>query len=261
MEEVKVVLDGEEGCSELMTPMPALTSEEDVSKLTLRQKLARIRAEFAKNSIKKSGVNNFGGFRYFELCDIVPIAVELFLKYDVTLDFEMTENHIMGTLYDNCESEYSITFAFPRKPVESLPKMNPMQVVGSEITYYRRYLYCIVLDIAENDSIDCNAPENAPKPSRNMAKAELTNTDAPATPLQVEGLKKALKALREKDTKYEDRIKTIAIKTKGFTQITKQECENLIIEIGGILNDNANVEGQTSTTSSTNSEAKEDNRK
>ena len=264
MEEAKVVVEEEAHESMPSTVfIPRDTSvefvKEDVSNLTLRQKLARIRAEFAKNSIKKSGVNDFADFRYFELCDIVPVAVDLFLKYEVTLDFQLTDDYIVGTLHNNCDEE-EIAFSFPRRHVDSLPKMNPMQVVGSEITYYRRYLYCIVLDIAENDSVDCNAPENAPKPSRNMAKAELTNTDAPATPLQVEGLKKALKALREKDSKYEDKLKIIAQKTQKFTKISKQECEDLIIEIGGLLNDNANMEGQASTTSNTDSETKEDNR-
>lgn len=260
---LKAIKEKLEMPEELSQEFDALFEElkKNAEVLTLRQKLARIRAEFSETSIKKSGINKYGGFKYFELCDIVPVALQLFLKYDVTLDFGMGEDCIIGTLYDNCNKmEQPIVFSFPKKSIDDprSMKMNVVQAIGSEITYYRRYLYCIVLDIAENDSIDC---ENVPKPtSRYEARAELTNTNVPATELQIEGLKKALKSLREKDPNYEDEIKTIALKTKGFTNISKQECEDLIIKIGGILNDNATMGEQASKANNTDSEAKEDNR-
>ena len=215
-----------------------------ISELTLRQKLARIRAEFSEASIKKSGVNNYSGFSYFELSDIVPVALKLFLKYEVTLDFNMGKEIVEGALYDNTKDVEPIKYAFPKRTVEGLAKMNSIQIVGSEITYYRRYLYAILLDIAENDSIDDKKQESTkPKVSRDEAKKELTNPNAPADALQIEALKNALKKLREKDSSYETEIQDIAAKTKAFTKLTKQECEELILNIGGLLNDNSNVEG------------------
>ena len=41
--------------------------------------------------------------------------------------------------------------------------MNEMQALGSEITYARRYLYQLVLDIVENDSIEPTIGANADK--------------------------------------------------------------------------------------------------
>ena len=158
-------------------------SVQQISDLTLRQKLARIRVEFSKSNIKKSGENKYAGFKYFELCDIVPRALELFEKYDVTLDFNMSDESVTGTLYDNLKDVSPIVFSFPKKGIDD-PKamrMNAVQAMGSEITYYRRYLYNVVLDIVENDSIDCqdNTQKNskkAQKTSPNTVKTELIKT-------------------------------------------------------------------------------------
>lgn len=216
--------------------------KEDVSQLNLRQKLARIRAEFSEANIQKSGVNNYSGFNYFELSDIVPIALKLFLKYEVTLDFNMGKETIEGALYDNTKEVPPIVYIFPKPQVEGLAKMNAIQVVGSEITYYRRYLYTILLDIAENDSIDDKEQVGqVHKVTRVEAKKELTNPKAHADKLQIEALKNVMKKLMEKDPSHEGEIQDIMLKTKALTDITKEECEKLILDIGGILNDSNSV--------------------
>lgn len=261
--DVKVIVGEGDDATEFYTVTPApVDEEEDIYELTLRQKLARIRLEFSEMHISKSGVNRYAGFRFFELGDIVPPALKLFRKYEVLLEFEMTKDTVTGCLYDNCKKgEHPLIFSFPKKDLDiSKTKMNDVQGVGSEITYYRRYIYAIVLDVADNDDIDSGDTQEHPKPSRFEAKAQLTNTDVPASELQIDGLKKALKALREKDPSYEEYIKVIAVKTQKFTKITKQECEDYIIKIGEILNDNNNVGEQTSEATNTDSKAKEDNR-
>ena len=122
-----------------------------------------------------------------------------------------------------------------------------MQALGSSITYMRRYLWQLALDIIEADDIDPNigagssttaapapaaAPKTTKKPAtpaqRTQVKEDLTSTSAPADELQIKGLKNALKQLMELDAEQESFVQEIAVKTDGFTNITKEQCEALV---------------------------------
>ena len=72
---------------------------------------------------------------------------------------------------------------------------------------------------------------------RKKIKEGLTDTDAPATKLQISQLKKSLKMLREADPAQEDFIQQVADATEQFTNITKAACEKLILKIGTMLDE------------------------
>ena len=214
--------------------MENVKNETKNSTLNLRQKLARIRVEFSKSNIKKSGENKYVGFKYFELCDIVPTALELFAKYDVTLDFNMTDTHVEGHLYDNSNTETEpITFTFPKREFSPMKGMNAIQALGSEITYYRRYLYNIALDIVENDIIDSldNSGKNTTKTGQNTAKTTVNTNNNYANKQQIDELKMAIKALIDAKPEHEEEMKKIAAQTNRFTNITKNQCADLMIHI------------------------------
>lgn len=215
----------------------------ELSELTLRQKLARIRLEFTNSNIKKSGENKYAGFKYFELCDIVPKALELFAKYDVTFDFSMSDDFVNGALYDNVKNYDPIVFKFPKKGIDD-PKamrMNAVQAMGSEITYYRRYMYNIVLDIVENDSIDCldntqkNNAQNKAKTSPNKAKANTTNNVPKLTQEQTNTIKNAVKTLLEKDPRYKVKMDSLEATSYGFTEMTEKSYNDTLTRINKLL--------------------------
>jgi hypothetical protein len=133
---------------------------------------------------------------------------------------------------------------------------NEMQALGSSITYMRRYLYMIALDICEPDEIDSGlkgtptpAPAVVPTPVTTpevkpttpapitLAPAEkpLTNADGNASDIQIKQLKEVLKKLKDADPSKEEMIAKIAIETKGFTVISKADCEALTVRIGEML--------------------------
>jgi hypothetical protein len=123
---------------------------------------------------------------------------------------------------------------------------NEMQALGSSITYMRRYLYMMALDICENDDIDANlgAPEKAAPAEkkapatpeqREEVKQELTAPEENATTLQIKGLKNVLKKLKDADPSKEEMIAKIAVETEGFTKISKSDCETLIGRISEML--------------------------
>jgi hypothetical protein len=70
---------------------------------------------------------------------------------------------------------------------------------------------------------------------RQEVKAEITAPEDKATDLQIKGLKNVLKKLKEADPTKEELIADIAVKTNGFTDISKTVCEDLITKITGML--------------------------
>ena len=89
----------------------------------------------------------------------------------------------------------------------------------------------------ESDADEVSKVSNIPTPpeKREEIKQELTDKDGQATKMQINSLKKALKMLREKDSNQEPFIAAVAEKTENFTNITKQACETLILEIGKMI--------------------------
>lgn len=220
------------------------------------QKLLAARTKFLESNVEKSGKNMHLQFKYFELEDIVPTATRIFSEIGlipiVTFDSEVATMTMVNT--DNPE-ETAVFFA----PFNQLAPIvsnsgnavtNEMQALGSSITYMRRYLYMISLDICESDSVDAGigAKPATPKPAEKKApatqeqrqevKENLTAPSESASDLQIKGLKAVLKRLKEADPSKEDMIADIAIQTNGFTVISKSDCEALIQRITTMLEGN-----------------------
>lgn len=225
------------------------------------QKLLKARTMFLASNPQKSGKNMQLAFKYFELDDIVPIATKIFEEVGlISLVSFGTETAAMNILNIDNPEEY-VTFGAPFVALEPIitntgkKATNEMQALGSSITYMRRYLYMIALDICEPDEIDAGlkntpapAPTSAPvatvvdKPSTpapiNLAPATdkpLTNADGNASDIQIKQLKEVLKKLKDSDPTKEEMIAKIAVETKGFTVISKADCEALTVKIGEML--------------------------
>lgn len=66
-------------------------------------------------------------------------------------------------------------------------------------------------------------------------KENLTAPADNASALQIKGLKAVLKKLKDADPSKEEMIANIAVQTKGFTEISKSDCETLIQKITAML--------------------------
>lgn len=228
--------------------------------MNVRQKLAKARLYFLNRKVAKSGKNMHLEFKYFELEDIVPVAIRIFANVGLTsfTDFN-GETASMTVLNTDNPEEPGITFTLPyreNKPIisnQGKEVTNPMQALGASTTYLRRYLWMMALDITEPDEVDATmgsedaendeetpAPKEKPKApataaERKAAKKDMTATDGPADELQVTALKNACKKLMETDETQEDFVQQIALKTKGFTEITRSACEQLVKNIGEMI--------------------------
>lgn len=213
-------------------------------------KLLEARKRFLSAPIKKSGVNRYAEFKYFELEDIVPVANSIFSDLGLVLIDNISFEKATATLVNVDNPDESILFEAPAKDpnIEDGTKMSAIQGLGAYVTYQRRYLYGLVLDIVEADAVDGTIGKNdekvidlntkkSKKPAtteeREEVKSELINQDGDATDTQIKAIKNGLKKLRDKDSKYEDFVtKTVKIIKAG---LTKTEAEDLLIEIGNMI--------------------------
>lgn len=243
--------------------------------MNVRQKLAKARLYFLNQKVQKSGKNMHLEFKYFELEDIVPPAIRIFARVGLTTNIEFTDDKAVMSVFnaDNIE-EAPMTFTVPYREVKPIVSnqgkevTNPMQALGSSITYLRRYLWMAVLDITEPDDVDASlgskdnteetsefaeeaaateaaAPAKADKKGkkkapataaeRKQAKEELTSADGAASEEQIANLKTLCKDLMEKDEAQEDFVQQITMKTDGFTNITASACTALCQNLEEII--------------------------
>ena len=221
------------------------------------QKLLKARTMFLASNTQKSGKNMHLAFKYFELDDIVPIATKIFETVGLISLVSFVENSARMMIANVDAPEEVVVFTAPLVQLSENKGTNAVQAFGSTVTYYRRYLYMIALDICEPDEIDAglkNNPTPAPtvtptpvatpvvKPttpaSINLAPTTdkpLTNADGNASDIQIKQLKEVLSKLKAADPSKEEMIMKIAIETKGFTVISKADCEALTVKIGEML--------------------------
>lgn len=230
----------------------------NTSEMNVWSKLLAVRNEFYAAGAKKTGKNLHAEFMYFELVDIVPVAAPLFAKYNLLLLPTFVNGSAVATVVNIENPDETINFSIPLQFIAEPGKfrMNEVQGVGAVVTYYRRYLYMIVLDLVEADGFDGTsngdsdeeetpAPTPKKKPAtieqREEIKKSLTNSDGEADDLQKTALKAALKKLKEIDPSKEEFIQTIAIKTESFTKVKKAACEQLILTVNEMI-ENYNIE-------------------
>lgn len=232
--------------------MATTAKETKTANLNVYQKLLAARAKFLESDVQKTGKNMHLSFKYFELDDIVPTATRIFSEVGLIPIVNFTSDVATMTVVNTDNPEEVIPFVAPFNQIAPIVSnagkqaTNEMQALGSSITYMRRYLYMIALDICENDSFDANvgkpvtAPQSTPTPpatpeQRQEVKQELTAPEDNATALQIKGLKNVLKKLKDADPSKEEMIAQIAVQTQGFTVISKSDCETLITRITAML--------------------------
>lgn len=230
------------------------------------EKLNHARLLFLKYGARKTGKNFSIGYNYFELEDIVPAATEIFNEVGLISIVSVTEDRgmicIMNT--EQPTPEESINFMIPMRFADTNKGTNAVQALGSSLTYIRRYLYMVALDIVEADSIE-NAPkEEQPvpppaekaqpvpaekavkKPTKKAKKEEPVETaepvaEEPTAPEQasaqaIANLKELCGKLLDIDPEQEDFVQQLADMTSGFTVITSAQAETITSGLVDLIN-------------------------
>lgn len=147
------------------------------------EKLQQARVQLQKKKLKKSGLNSYSKFEYFELSDFLPTVNEIFLSLKMSSNFSMLKDCATLTLYD-WEDKSETTFTTPSEELD-LKGCNKVQALGGVHTYLKRYLYMNALEIVEADMFDKVAgrdkePEKVKNsPSRGAEPPQIEENDLP----------------------------------------------------------------------------------
>ena len=139
-------------------PTTKAEPKKDYSKMNIYQKLAIARAELGNRPLKKSGVNKYAGYSYFELNDFIGEINKIFKELNLISIFNIKVSELgVETAFldivnaDNPEE----TIRFEASTAEAGMKgATPIQMLGAKHTYMRRYLWLEAMEIAENDAQD-----------------------------------------------------------------------------------------------------------
>lgn len=127
----------------------------ELNALNIYSILQKLRNDPRLKGLKKTGKNAHLNFNYYELDDVLPVATALFEEYGICPIFriEVEPNGIEYAYLTLVRDHEQIIF---KVPTADPTGNNPIQQLGSKITYLRRYLYITCLDLTEQDSVDGN---------------------------------------------------------------------------------------------------------
>ena len=133
--------------------------------MNVYQKLNEARAKFHKKALKKSGLNKFAGYAYFELSDFVIPALEIFNEVGLTSIIRFGKDIAEFIVVNVDKPDEIVVFSSPMSEA-SLKGCHPVQNLGATQTYLRRYLYVLALEIVEHDALDATTGSDAPKAAK-----------------------------------------------------------------------------------------------
>lgn len=131
--------------------------------MNVYQKLNEARERFHTAPIKKSGLNKFAGYKYFELGDFVIPALQIFKEVGLTSVIRFTADHAFMEIVNNEKPEEKITLSSPMSTA-ALKGCHEVQNLGAVQTYIRRYLWVAALEIVEHDALDATTGKKGDGP-------------------------------------------------------------------------------------------------
>ena len=136
--------------------------------MSVHKKLMQARVKLQSTEMKKSGLNKFAGYSYFELSDFIPEIQKIF--YEIGLCGVVSFNSEYATLCITDVDDGTVVVITSPMAEANLKGAHPIQNLGAVESYQRRYLWMTAMEIVEHDIIDsAPAAEPAPKP---VVKAE-----------------------------------------------------------------------------------------
>lgn len=123
--------------------------------MTVHSKLNKARIKFHALPLKKSGHNKFAGYRYFELADFLVPALQICDEVGISCTISLAGDTATMRIVD-VEDGSTIVLNTPLADASTKGQL-PIQSLGSQHTYVRRYLWMLALEIVEHDAIDAMA--------------------------------------------------------------------------------------------------------
>ena len=132
--------------------------------MSVHKKLMQARLTLQGMKLKKSGLNKFAGYQYFELGDFIPAVQTIF--NDVGLCGVISYGKEIATLtITDTEQGTSLDVTSPMSTA-ALKGCHEVQQLGAVETYIRRYLWVTAMEIVEHDALDSS---EGPAPKKDSA--------------------------------------------------------------------------------------------
>lgn len=129
--------------------------------MSVHSKLNQARIKFHSLPLKKSGHNKFAGYRYFELGDFLVPALKICDEVGISCTISFASDNATMRIVD-IEDGSAIILNSPMADASTKGQL-PIQSLGSQHTYLRRYLWMLALEIVEHDAIDAVAGNVEPE--------------------------------------------------------------------------------------------------
>lgn len=120
--------------------------------MSVHKKLMQARILLQSVEMKKSGLNKFAGYDYFELSDFVPHVQRIFNEIGLC-GVVSYEREIAKLTITDTDGGGEIIITSPMAGA-SLKGCHDIQNLGAVETYQRRYLWVTAMEILEHDAID-----------------------------------------------------------------------------------------------------------
>ena len=131
--------------------------------MNVYQKLNEAREMFHAAPIKKSGLNKFAGYKYFELGDFVVPALQIFKLVGLTSVIRFGKEEAVMEIVNTDKPEEKILVTSPMSTA-ALKGCHEVQNLGAVQTYIRRYLWVAALEIVEHDALEATTGKNGDGP-------------------------------------------------------------------------------------------------
>jgi len=122
--------------------------------MTVHRKLMEARVRLLNTELKKSGLNKFAGYSYFELGDFIPAIQTIFHDLGLCGVVSYKTDYAELSIVD-VDDGTVIVITSPMADA-NLKGTHPIQNLGAVETYQRRYLWMTAMEIVEHDAIDAS---------------------------------------------------------------------------------------------------------
>ena len=134
--------------------------------MNIYDKIIELRVRVLNANIKKSGRNKYSNFDYFELKDFLPFVtnnakeLKLYSKFSIEPATPTLQETAVMYLVNTEKTDEVDIFKLPTAECfiglkkDGTGGADPIQNLGGKITYLRRYMWLIVLDLIEDDQVD-----------------------------------------------------------------------------------------------------------
>ena len=129
--------------------------------MSVHKKLMQARVELQGTPLKKSGMNKFAGYSYFELGDFLPTIQSIFNNLGLCGVVSYGTEYASLCITDVDDST-TIVITSPMAEA-NLKGTHPIQNLGAVETYQRRYLWMTAMEIVEHDILDASTGFDMPK--------------------------------------------------------------------------------------------------